>query len=370
MLTTTSFFSLTADECRKRWRTMRERYTRELKRYKSTDTGIKQECPPDAATANVSWSLFNDMSFLYDHVKLRKTRYTFEKSIKVTDGNEATMCDEHQLIDQNTSDATTAGQVYAKFKVQSVDGSDGESRILVNEEYKEYSQLQSVDRKDEATEIKCHESYVIINHCADISSGANDEHEVVVGEDVEDEEEEEEEEEFLTDETHHHQQAASSSGHRIILTAPRDNTPSPQPMPPPPLIHHHGSLANSTITVNGGTTMRKSLKRKGDPLLMSPTTTTMTIDPADHSEIVSVHHSGVGGASASHIHHVTPMHQNATMISGGGGTPTSMQQQDDNDFFGSAVSGSLRQLSRLHNIKAKVEIYKVLERFIELEDRK
>lgn len=125
---------------------MRERYTRELKRFKSTDTGIKQECPPDAVTANVSWSLFDDMSFLYDHVKLRKTRYTFEKSIKPDNSSDPIMI-EDQLVDQNTSEATTAGQVYAKFKVQSVDGSDGESRILVNEEYKDYSQMQTVERK-------------------------------------------------------------------------------------------------------------------------------------------------------------------------------------------------------------------------------
>lgn len=360
---------------------MRERYTRELKRYKSTDSGNKQGCPPDAATANVSWSLFDEMSFLYDHVKLRKTRYTFEKSIKTEASGEADpiMC-EDQHIDQNTCEATTAGQVYAKFKVQSVDGSDGESRILVNEDYKDYAQLHSVERKifPIASDTKFHDSYVIINHCADITSGPGDEHEVVVAEEGEEEEEEEEQqqedeevEEFLTEETHHQQHHVASAGPRIILTAPRDNTPSPQALPPPPMMHHH--VMGNTVTTAVPMHIQKSLKRKHSSTMSNPTTT-MTIDPADHSEIVSVHHHNGATLVATgqatgvpHIHHVASMQQQqqqpATLI----GTPVS---QDDNDFFGSAVSGSLKQLSRLYNIKAKVEIYKVLEKFIEMEDHK
>lgn len=357
---------------------MRERYTRELKRFKSTDNGIKQECPPDAATANISWSLFDEMSFLYDHVKLRKTRYTFEKIIK----SDPIMIEE-QLVDQNTSEATTAGQVYAKFKVQSVDGSDGESRILVNEDYKDYSQLQTVNRKSETVDIKCHDSYVIINECADINSGRGggegDEHEIVVaeeGDEEEEAEEDEEEEEFLTDEPHHHQTVVSS-GHRIILTAPRDNTPSPQPLPPPPSLHHHSTGGNAASVVAESSMHHsmhhKSLKRKHNGTLANPTTTTttMTIEPADHAEIVSVHQHNTshGSSSAAMIHHVQPMQQQQQTLIGPTATMHTVHQ-DDNDFFGSAVSGSLRQLSRLYNIKAKVEIYKVLEKFIEMEDRK
>ena len=41
---------------------------------------------------------------------------------------------------------------------------------------------------------------------------------------------------------------------------------------------------------------------------------------------------------------------------------------DGNDFFGKSIAGSLRQFSRLNNIRAKTEICKVLEKFIMMEE--
>lgn len=41
---------------------------------------------------------------------------------------------------------------------------------------------------------------------------------------------------------------------------------------------------------------------------------------------------------------------------------------DEDDFFCNAIACSLKKLSRLHNIKAKVEIYKILEHLIEAEE--
>lgn len=47
-----------------------------------------------------------------------------------------------------------------------------------------------------------------------------------------------------------------------------------------------------------------------------------------------------------------------------------VQPTDEHDMFGQAVAASLRQMNRLHTIKAKVEIYRVLEKFVEIEESK
>lgn len=49
------------EECRKRWRTLRERYTRELKQMKF-GSGAKIS----------SWEFFRHLGFLIDHIKYRK----------------------------------------------------------------------------------------------------------------------------------------------------------------------------------------------------------------------------------------------------------------------------------------------------------
>lgn len=41
---------------------------------------------------------------------------------------------------------------------------------------------------------------------------------------------------------------------------------------------------------------------------------------------------------------------------------------DGNDFFGKSIADSLKQLTRLNNMKAKTEICKVLEKFIMMEE--
>ena len=48
---------------------------------------------------------------------------------------------------------------------------------------------------------------------------------------------------------------------------------------------------------------------------------------------------------------------------------TKVHKQSEDDLFCSGVACSLKKLSRLHNIKAKVEIYKVLEKFVTLEEK-
>lgn len=50
------------EECRKRWRTLRERYTRELKQMKFGG-GTK---------TTSSWEFFKHLGFLMDHIKYRK----------------------------------------------------------------------------------------------------------------------------------------------------------------------------------------------------------------------------------------------------------------------------------------------------------
>lgn len=44
-------------------------------------------------------------------------------------------------------------------------------------------------------------------------------------------------------------------------------------------------------------------------------------------------------------------------------------QNVEDKLFCSSVACTLNKLSRVHNIKAKCEIYKVLEKYIELEER-
>lgn len=50
------------EECRKRWRTLRERYTRELKQMKFGGGG----------KSTSSWEFFRHLGFLIDHIKYRK----------------------------------------------------------------------------------------------------------------------------------------------------------------------------------------------------------------------------------------------------------------------------------------------------------
>lgn len=50
-------------------------------------------------------------------------------------------------------------------------------------------------------------------------------------------------------------------------------------------------------------------------------------------------------------------------------TATSQSQSIEDKLFCSSVACTLNKLSRVHNIKAKCEIYKVLEKYIELEER-
>lgn len=48
---------------------------------------------------------------------------------------------------------------------------------------------------------------------------------------------------------------------------------------------------------------------------------------------------------------------------------TYQSQSIEDKLFCSSVACTLNKLSRVHNIKAKCEIYKVLEKYIELEER-
>lgn len=50
-------------------------------------------------------------------------------------------------------------------------------------------------------------------------------------------------------------------------------------------------------------------------------------------------------------------------------TPHQTPQTIEDKLFCSSVACTLNKLSRVHNIKAKCEIYKVLEKYIELEER-
>lgn len=50
-------------------------------------------------------------------------------------------------------------------------------------------------------------------------------------------------------------------------------------------------------------------------------------------------------------------------------TTSNPSQSIEDKLFCSSVACTLNKLSRVHNIKAKCEIYKVLEKYIELEER-
>lgn len=50
-------------------------------------------------------------------------------------------------------------------------------------------------------------------------------------------------------------------------------------------------------------------------------------------------------------------------------TANTTYQSIEDKLFCSSVACTLNKLSRVHNIKAKCEIYKVLEKYIELEER-
>lgn len=112
------------EECRKRWRTLRERYTRELRRFKT------HKADPNASTGTealgaAAWNLYNEMSFLQDHVKLRKTRSSFERTtLQIHNKDDA----EENMMDNGE-------EVYAKFKISKIE--DANNDQIVIEHYRE-----------------------------------------------------------------------------------------------------------------------------------------------------------------------------------------------------------------------------------------
>lgn len=75
------------------------------------------------------WGLFNEMNFLQNHIKLRKTRYRYDK-----------------IEDQPVQEEN----VFAKFKIQQIVDSENESRVLIttdNDHDYKFATLDSVDRK-------------------------------------------------------------------------------------------------------------------------------------------------------------------------------------------------------------------------------
>lgn len=48
--------------------------------------------------------------------------------------------------------------------------------------------------------------------------------------------------------------------------------------------------------------------------------------------------------------------------------PASPQLRDSEEFFARTIASYLKQLSRTHNIKAKVEMMQILEKYIEMEE--
>lgn len=115
-----------------------------------------------APVGAASWTLFNEMNFLQDHVKLRKTRMSFEKSIiervpiiktdeievenvDLHEDEEELITDDQQHADQqqeqqqqqqqSNEDSNQGPQVYAKYTIAKVEGGEG---IAVLEGYKDY----------------------------------------------------------------------------------------------------------------------------------------------------------------------------------------------------------------------------------------
>lgn len=111
------------EECRKRWRTLRERYTRELRRFKTHKADPNAPGTTEALGA-AAWNLYDEMSFLHDHVKLRKTRSSFERTtLQIHNKDEA----EENMMDNGE-------EVYAKFKISKIEDANNE-QITVIEHY-------------------------------------------------------------------------------------------------------------------------------------------------------------------------------------------------------------------------------------------
>lgn len=49
-------------------------------------------------------------------------------------------------------------------------------------------------------------------------------------------------------------------------------------------------------------------------------------------------------------------------------SPKSPQLHDSEEFFARIIASYLKQLSRRHNIKAKVEMMQILEKYVEMEE--
>lgn len=75
---------VTVDDCMKRWKCLRDKFVRELKKTKKKKSG-------DSGPSYIScWSLFDSLLFLTDSVKHRSTATNFSSSQRTTSESEAT----------------------------------------------------------------------------------------------------------------------------------------------------------------------------------------------------------------------------------------------------------------------------------------
>lgn len=92
--------------------------------------------------------------------------------------------------------------------------------------------------------------------------------------------------------------------------------------------------------------------------------TPLVVESADTLAAAGAHLQGNGpGPGPDILSHATPQSFRMDME-----CPASPQLHDSEEFFARTIASYLKQLSRTHNIKAKVEMMQILEKYIEMEE--
>lgn len=278
-------------------------------------------------------------------------------STATDDGNNATMTVNNKPTTAATSQTVTSVSATHQQHVQHA-GMQGQEYIIINSN--ECATMPGVEEQD-----------VIMQHLEDEDEA--DEEEEEVEEDLHDEAMQNHEE-YITNSpsrqqqqqqhlTYHHSggQEVKSNVQRLILTAPRDgNTPSPtHEQQQQQYIVHQSQPQQPTQMSKLVPVVDQSSHHQAQQLVISAVShATNTMKTTGGTQKGTHRRSNVSsGGEAVALGNVSDVQQHQTML-----------PFDEHEMFGQAVAASLRSMNRLHTIKAKVEIYGVLEKFVEMEE--
>lgn len=313
--------NISSPDARRRWTCLRDRYSRELKQMRlhpTSEFGRNE--------------FFRQMDFLREFVRKRRERSrrddtptswlkTEVRSSKLV----KTRPEPESLIEQDTPTSWLKTEVRASKQVKT----RPEPESLIEQDFDESQVYDDCDHNydaDAKLEVQTtqSESYSVLVE-ADDGDGDGDEHDSY--------------EEYMAD--------SESADQKVLPTL----------QPAPGLVTLHTEAAPPVVATTTTTTATVATTDGTQPSDAGPTTQAADVDYYHlqpnklEATTVTTGYEAVGGAT-------TP----AASTAG-----TTINETED-DFFCKSVAAYLRQLSRRHKIKAKVEMYQILEKYILMEE--